>query len=73
MSVTFSLEQDGIGETSPGVVALVRLPVPLTGLDTLTKALQTLYGPGLIILTDAPQSDDWLVVAKPIEAPEGEN
>ena len=66
MSVTFSLDR-GSEPIAPGVVAMLRLPMSLTGMGDLTKALKGLYGPGLVILTDAPQSAEWMVVSKPEE------
>lgn len=49
----------------PGVVAMLRLPVGIRGMDSLVKALEKMYEPNLVILTDAPQSAEWLVIAKP--------
>ena len=65
MAVTFSLDRDPLGQVAPGVVAMLRLPMAVTGMDHLVKALKEMYGPGLVILTDAPQPAGWMVVSKP--------
>lgn len=51
------------------VVALVRLPVAITPLVDVTKALSAAYGPDLVFRTDTGL-DGWAVISRP--APGGE-
>ena len=47
------------------VVIKAALPMPLTGMMELVNAAEKLYGKGLVILTNHPDSAKWVVIAKP--------
>jgi hypothetical protein len=48
------------------VVAKLRYPMPAAGMRDLVRALQRLYGPGLVILTDGPLWEHgWMLIATP--------
>jgi hypothetical protein len=50
---------------APDIVAMLRYPIEVSGITSLVKALKVQYGEGLVIATDIPGSDGWMVVVRP--------
>lgn len=48
------------------VVAKLRLPARVDGIDRVVRGLEKMYGKGLVIVTDGPLFEPgWLVIATP--------
>lgn len=55
--------------SGPTIVARLAMPMPVNGgLTRVVKGLEDLYGKGLVVLFDQPDTDKWMVIARPADA-----
>lgn len=47
------------------VVAKFAYPVPITAIDRLVRALEAVFGTGLIVDSAHPEAREWMVVRNP--------
>lgn len=63
-------------ENPERIVAQLRLPARIDGIDKVVGGLESMYGSGLVIITDGPLwRDGWMVIARgpDAESPDSES